>query len=233
MKLHITEEQLRFIEDLFLLESLTEPEIITESFNLKGLINKYKAALAAGVTATVILFAIDRLGINDKQKDFIKQEVGVEQVDSLRDQKINAVEKYIAQALKNQNFSLDGLQLSPEKIVDLCYEHNYDIPLLLAQGHQESCFGMTNRARRTNSVWSVGSYDNGKNVCTYANQNQSILPYINLMKKNYLSDKTIDELLTPGGFVDTMGRRYASDKNYENKIRNLRNKIIKLYPELA
>ena len=126
-----------------------------------------------------------------------------------------------------------SMLMSPEKIVDICDENGFDLPLLLAQAHQESCFGMTNRARRTNSVWSVGSYDNGKDVCKYANQNSSIQPYINLMKNNYLADKTIDELLSPGNFVNKKGLRYAQDKNYEGKIKNLRNRIINKYPELA
>ena len=53
------------------------------------------------------------------------------------------------------------------------------------------------------------------------------------MKNNYLADKTIDELLSPGNFVNKKGLRYAQDKNYEGKIKNLRNRIINKYPELA
>lgn len=232
MRVLITEEQFNILKDLYMLNENVED--LNESFDLQKLIQKYKAALTAGIAASAIILSINGLHLPGYQKDLLKKEVGVEMVDSTQRQKrIDAVDKYITIALTNQNFSKNNLQLSPEKIVDICDENNFDLPLLLAQAHLESCFGMTNRARRTNSVWSVGSYDNGKNVCTYPNQNSSILPYINLMKNNYLADKTIDELLTPGNFVNTKGQRYASDKNYENKVKNLRNKILGKYPELA
>lgn len=233
MKFIVNESQFDFIKEYSILQEITG-ETLTEGFDIKSLINRYKAALAAGIAASVIAFAIDGLGLNEKYKNYIKQEVGVEQqVNTLRDKKIEDVTKYIAQALKNQNMSIENLQLSPEKIVDVCQKNNFDLPLLLAQAHLESCFGMTNRARKTNSVWSVGSYDSGKNACTYPTQDDSIQPYINLMKAKYLNDKSIDELLSPGGFVNDLGMRYASDKNYENKVKSIRNKIIRLYPDLA
>lgn len=232
MRLIITEEQFNIVKDLYTLnEAIGE---IDESVSLKQLVQKYKAALTAGIAASTILFSINALNLPGSEKDFLKKEVGVElSTNPQRQKRIDAVTKYIETALKNQGFSMENLQLSPEKIVDICDENGFDLPLLLAQAHQESCFGMTNRARRTNSVWSVGSYDNGKDVCKYANQDSSIQPYINLMKNNYLADKTIDELLSPGNFVNKKGLRYAQDKNYEGKIKNLRNRIINKYPELA
>ena len=158
MKFIINESQFDFIKEYSMLQEITG-ETLTEGFDIKSLINRYKAALAAGIAASVIAFAIDGLGLNEKYKNYIKQEVGVEQqVNTLRDKKIEDVTKYIAQALKNQNMSIENLQLSPEKIVDVCQKNNFDLPLLLAQAHLESCFGMTNRARKTNSVWSVGSW---------------------------------------------------------------------------
>ena len=102
-----------------------------------------------------------------------------------------------------------------------------------AQAHLESCFGITSRARKTNSVWSVGSYDNGKNVCTYNTQDDSIIPYIKLMQNNYLNGKDVDDILKPGGFVNNKGMRYASDPKYESKVKSIRNRILQKYPELG
>lgn len=233
MKIILTEEQFKLLKEYDVLNDYINTPL-NESIDFKKLIDKYKAAIAAGIAVSTILFSINHLNLPNNQKDFLKKEVGVEMSNNpMRQQRIEAVKKYIAMALKNQNFSFNNLQLSPEKIVDVCDANDFDLPLLLAQAHLESCFGMTNRARKTNSVWSVGSYDNGKNACTYANQNQSILPYINLMKRDYLNDKSIDELLTPGNFVNFDGKRYASDKNYENKVKSIRNKILRMYPELA
>ena len=53
------------------------------------------------------------------------------------------------------------------------------------------------------------------------------------MASHYLIDgKTIYDLMTPGKFVNELGKRYAQDPNYENKIKSIRNRIIKMYPEL-
>ena len=104
----------------------------------------------------------------------------------------------------------------------------------MAQAHLESCFGFGRRARETNSVFSVGCYDNGKNIVKYNSQNARSRPYIILMQNDYLrGEKSVDDILSPDAFVNMNGHRYAQDKNYENKVKTLRNKIIKQYPELA
>lgn len=148
-------------------------------------------------------------------------------------EKVQAVNEYMAIAAKNQNFNPANIQISAEAMVNACNQTEFDLPLLMAQAHLESCFGLTSRARRTNSVFSVGSYDNGKNVVTYQTQNDSIMPYIELMQKNYLGQRGVDDILKPGAFVNGANKRYASDKNYENKVASIRNKIIKNYPILA
>ena len=93
----------------------------------------------------------------------------------------------------------------------------------------ESHFGTTSRAKRTNSVFSVGSYDDGRNVYKPKSQNESVENYILTLKRYYLVDKTVDDLLKNGGFVNIRGHRYASDKNYELKIRQTMNGLIKTH----
>ena len=147
--------------------------------------------------------------------------------------KQKAVKEYIASVLALHNKSLEDLRFDPDWLVVACYLNDYyDIPLLLAQLQIESHFGTTERARRTNSMFSVGAYDNGVDAVKYPDQNASIEPYIKLINKNYLLDgkKDVDQLLQ--NFVNGAGNRYASDKNYEKHLIVTRNKIIKLHPEL-
>ena len=137
-------------------------------------------------------------------------------------------------ALANQHYTLESTDLKPETLVKASIERNFDLPFLMAVAHQESCFGATPRAQRTNSVFSEGSWDNGKNTVTYSDPNESVYGYIDLMNRSYIvNGKTLFDLLLPGAFVNGIGKRYASDENYENKIKSLRNRIIKKYPELA
>lgn len=152
--------------------------------------------------------------------------------DSLFTIKVNAVKNYMEASAISQAYSPYDIELSPELLVEISTEKNFDLPLLLAQAHLESCFGLSSRAKKTNSVFSVGSYENGTNMCIYENQNDSVLPYIELIQKNYLPGKTVSELLQDGSFVDVNNQRYARDSIYEYKISFLRDRIIKKHPEL-
>ena len=136
-------------------------------------------------------------------------------------------------AAKNQGFNPETIKLSPEEMVKACQETGFDLPLLMAQAHLESCFGLTKRAQKTNSVFSVGCWDNGKNRNTYETQDASIRPYIQLLQNNYLHNKGIDDILKPNSFVNHQGNRYASDASYESKLKSIRNKILKNYPVLG
>ena len=233
----LNESAYNFLNGIEVLDTIINSNTLNEGFNLRELINKYKKAIAIGVALSSIIFSINNLGISDSDKKMLKNKLGLEMtnnhMDSLTQQKIDAVKDYMLTALKNRNISEDNLLLSPEKIVMACQKTGFDLPLLLAQAHLESCFGVTNRAKKTNSVWSVGSYDNGQNVCTYASQDDSIMPYINLMQNNYLKGKSINDILSPGKFVDINGHRYAQDPKYESKVKSIRNKILQKYPELS
>lgn len=240
MKIILTESQLSYIIEEEILVSLLMESLLTESVSFKNVLDKVKAALVAGVSAAVILAAISRLPINDAEKKTLENVVNQEQVDVQSSeqantafaQKVNAVKSYMEYAAKNQNFDPQNIQLDPEYLVRVCDEEGFDLPLLMAQAHLESCFGLTPRARKTNSVFSVGSYDNGKDACTYSTQNDSVKPYIRLMKSDYLNDKDIDQMLSPGNMVNQLNKRYASNPKYENGVKSIRNRILRMFPEL-
>lgn len=241
----LTEQQLNNLKEYYLLENYIGS--VNESIDLNRLWQKYKQAIVAGVAITTILASINNLPINRNAKyrltDLVQNEINnnenneseisLEQDNNFQ-KKVEAVKDYIIKAVKNQGYNPDNLQLSPEEMVRACEETGYDLPMLMAQAHLESCFGFGKRARETNSVFSVGCYDNGKNMAKYSSQNASIMPYIKLMQNDYLRDnKSVDDILTPNAFVNMNGHRYAQDKNYENKVKSIRNKILKQYPELA
>lgn len=222
-------------------------ESLNEAKGFDDLKAKIKRAILSGVAVAAIFAAIGRLDIDINEKLSLKrfaQQVEMQQDsttdslqmknDTLFDMKVEACKAYMEYALKNQGYDISATKLSPEEIVRTCDTTGFDLPFVMAVAHQESCFGAKKRAQRTNSVFSVGSYDNGQDVCTYSDPNQSIKPFINLIKNDYLvDDKTISDLLAPGKFVNKDGNRYASDKKYEGKIKSIMNRIIKMYPILG
>ena len=239
-KVILTESQLKTL--------LTEERLaflLQESADPDSLVGKIKTYLAAGVSAFAILTAITNSTIPRMTKEYIMSHVKelrdhakdaeIPQIDTTGfADKVKDVTKYMEKALANQGYTMNSTRLKPETLVSASFETGFDLPFLLAAAHQESCFGATPRAQRTNSVFSVGSYDNGTNTKVYSDPNDSVLDYIDLLKRRYLvNGKTIFDLLKPGAFVNNIGKRYASDMNYENKIRKLRNSIIKKCPSLA
>lgn len=238
MKLILTEEQLNLLLQTegvarLLQESLGDSKKIE---NLKGIIRKL---LATGVALTTIVAALNKQNLPQSERDMlinaaIAEQDATELVDTTFQTKVEACRKYMETALKNQNYSWESTDLKPETLVKASMEENFDLPFLMAVAHQESCFGATPRAQRTNSVFSEGSWDNGQNKVTYSDPNESVYGYIDLMNSSYIvNGKSLFDLLVPGEFVNGIGKRYASDVNYERKIKSLRNRILQKYPELA
>jgi hypothetical protein len=114
-------------------------------------------------------------------------------------------------------------KLSADTLVKKCLKHDLDICFALAQGHLESHFGTKGLATQTNSVFNVGAYDNGVIVCTYKNVNESIEPYVNLLKNMYIKNN-IDSLFR--NYVNKNGYRYAKSDKYEKCMCVIYSKII-------
>ena len=214
-------------------------ESLGESKNLEKLKKIVLRLIAAGIAATTIISAINKVNAPSWEKEELKQMVlaqqnNAEKVDTVFKKKVDACREYMEYALKNQNFTLNSTGLKPETLVKASMERGFDLPFLMAVAHQESCFGATPRARRTNSVFSEGAWDDGSDRVKYSDPNDSVYGYIDLLNNSYLvNGKTLFDLLKPGSFVNGIGKRYASDKAYEQKINSLRKRILKKYPELA
>ena len=238
MKVILTEKQ---IDSLLQAEGVARllQESLGESKNLENLKKIVLRLIAAGIAATTIIAAINKVNAPSWEKEKLRQMVlarqnNAEKIDTVFEKKVNACREYMEYALKNQNFTLNSTGLKPETLVKASMERNFDLPFLMAVAHQESCFGATPRARRTNSVFSEGAWDNGSDKVKYSDPNDSVYGYIDLLNNSYLvNGKTLFDLLKPGSFVNGIGKRYASDKAYEQKISSIRKRILQKYPELA
>ena len=238
MKVILTEKQ---IDSLLQAEGVARllQESLGESKNLENLKKIVLRLIAAGIAATTIIAAINKVNAPSWEKEKLRQMVlarqdNAEKIDTVFEKKVNACREYMEYALKNQNFTLNSTGLKPETLVKASMERGFDLPFLMAVAHQERCFGATPRARRTNSVFSEGAWDDGSDRVKYSDPNDSVYGYIDLLNNSYLvNGKTLLDLLKPGSFVNGIGKRYATDKAYEQKINSIRKRILKKYPELA
>ena len=121
-------------------------------------------------------------------------------------------------------------QVTGQTVVDACLRHDMDIVFVLAQGQNESHFGTAGIARKTNSVFNVMSYDDrsADDILSrghgYSHPDQSVEPYIRLIRNDYMVDgKTAQDLMVC--FVNKDGHRYASNPQYENTLRCIYNRI--------
>lgn len=139
---------------------------------------------------------------------------------------IMEVEKYI---LKN---SFGASKMKSQNLISECLDHNFDLILALSQAQVESHFGTRGIASRTNSVFNVGTFDNGIILYRYGHPDLSVRPYISLVKRRYMIDgrKTTHDLLRPNSFVNYKGARYASLSSYENRVKGVYDLILEKTP---
>ena len=115
-------------------------------------------------------------------------------------------------------------------IVDECEKYNVDICFVLAQAEIESHFGTKGLGSKFNNVFNVDVHDKVKNQkdmkkkYVYKYPNESIEPYLQLLTTKYLVNKLESDLLVK--YVDINGSRYATDIDYEAKLRSKYNSIV-------
>ena len=115
-------------------------------------------------------------------------------------------------------------------IVDECEKYGVEICFVLAQAEIESHFGTKGLGSKFNNVFNVDVHDkvkgkkdmNKKYIYNYPNE--SIEPYLQLLTNKYLVNKLESDLLIK--YVDTNNSRYATDPDYEEKLRSKYNNII-------
>lgn len=135
-------------------------------------------------------------------------------IDSLKSELTNKISDYIPENSK----------VDPRLVIDICYKHKFDIPLLMSQAQWESHWGTRGRAVKTNSIFGLGAWDN-ETKKGYEHVNDCIEDYVLHIKNNYQQNKTVEQLLT--NFVHKNGYRYSSNPEYEKFISGTRNRIIR------
>lgn len=207
-------------------------------FNLKGIFGKFALLFIAFLFLSVnnMPSSINQkeswVGAMDEIRLTPEQEYVVEVKDRIHDQLVEEVRNYIHKHAPTS-------KLDAEMLVSACEKYNLDITFVVAQAFIESHFGTKGVAARTNSVWNVGTFDNGTILYKYKHPNESIEPYAKLLYEDYLmkydstnihNQKDILQLLQDRGFVNYDGKRYASARDYENTLRKL---IVKINMETS
>ena len=136
---------------------------------------------------------------------------------SAKSQVVEEIDKYIKSVAPNSTLNAIAL-------FSLCEEYDIDIKFVLAQGHIESHFGTKGMARKTNSVFNVFAFDGQEyhkisRKGKYDHPDYSIKPYLTLLKDYYIVDNK-NEYDLMDKFVNSEGKRYASDPLYESKLKS-------------
>ena len=213
-----------------LVERYGAGQLLNEGFNKK----KLAALIGAGIIAGSSLMDLPKkCASKENNRIEYNNPYGINNIDyeNIVNKK-KLVKEYISDILSKHGKTLSDLRFNPDNLVIASYQYDYDLPLLLAQLQVESHFGTTERARRTNSMFSIGAYDDGRDVVKYADQDSSIIPFIKTIKREYLmnGEKEVDQLLQ--NFVNYEGNRYALNPKYESELAKTRNSIISKYPDL-
>jgi len=92
------------------------------------------------------------------------------------------------------------------------------LELALSQAQHESSMG-TKGLSSKNNPFNVGEFDNGTYI-KFNSTKDGVDAYFNLIASDYLKNKNVNELLSKNGFVNYLGKRYASATNYESNIKD-------------
>lgn len=136
---------------------------------------------------------------------------------------VKEVQTYIDRVASTSN-------LKGYAIVDECEKYGINICFVLAQGEIESHFGTKGLGGKFNNVFNINVHDKVKGESDmnkkyiYKYPNESIKPYLKLLVDNYLVDKLETDLLNK--YVNKNGLRYATDPDYEAKLRGKYNFIV-------
>ena len=227
-------------KDYALLEYLCEkygPEIIEENFRSR-LKNVYLPLAASAMITGGIGAYSSHMYNNHREPEQTEltpdqqKEKKIEDMIPHYHELVQAVKEYMNWAVNCIGHDYSEVEISPEKIVQFCYEDDYDLPMLLSALHLESHFGVTPRAKRTGSPCSIGCWDNGKNRIYYKDQNIAVKDYIKIMKRDFIRDRKWPVAFSDGNLTNKDGNRYASNEKYERELRSFRNRALRKFPIL-
>ena len=143
-----------------------------------------------------------------------------------KDALVDVVDSYIKEVAPSS--VMNGITF-----VNKCDEYNMNLFFVIAQAQVESSFATKGLGQKMNSAFNVKAYDGkgSKYMDKYDHPDDSIEPYIILVKKNYMGDsKTEMDLMD--NYVNLEGKRYATNPDYEEMMLSTYKKLINRYDKV-
>ena len=145
-----------------------------------------------------------------------------------KDTLVDAIDTYIKEIAPAS--VMNGLAF-----VNNCDKYNMDLFFVIAQAQVESSFATTGLGHKMNSAFNVKAYD-GKgsaHMDKHSHPDESIEPYIKLLKNDYLYDVSTGETKTEmdlmNNYVNFEGKRYATNPEYERMMLSTYKKLTDRY----
>ena len=148
-----------------------------------------------------------------------------------KDTLVDAIDAYIKEIAPAS--VMNGLAF-----VNNCDEYNMDLFFVIAQAQVESSFATTGLGHKMNSAFNVKAYDGkgSKHMDKHSHPDESIEPYIKLLKNDYLYDVSTGETKTEmdlmNNYVNFEGKRYATNPEYERMMLSTYKKLTDRYGNL-
>lgn len=145
-----------------------------------------------------------------------------------KDTLVDAIDSYIREIAPSS-------VMNALAFVNNCDEHNMDLFFVVAQAQVESTFATKGLGQKMNSAFNVKAYDGkgSKHMDKHSHPDESIEPYIKLLKSDYLYDVSTGETKTEmdlmNHYVNFEGKRYASNPDYERMMLSTYKKLIDRY----
>ena len=143
-----------------------------------------------------------------------------------KDALVDVVDSYIKEVAPSS--IMNGIAF-----VNKCDEYNMNLFFVIAQAQVESAFATKGLGQKMNSAFNVKAYDGkgSKYMDKYHHPDESIEPYIVLIKNDYMGDsKTEMDLMD--NYVNFEGKRYATNPDYETMMLSTYKKLIDRYDKV-
>ena len=200
---------------------------------MKEKFRKVLKYIALGIFFAVISFGVHILDVT-KEKHYFKKNYVFEvyrenlELDYYRskDALVDVVDSYIKEVAPSS--IMNGIAF-----VNKCDEYNMNLFFVMAQAQVESAFATKGLGQKMNSAFNVKAYDGkgSKYMDKYHHPDESIEPYIVLIKNDYMGDsKTEMDLMD--NYVNFEGKRYATNPDYEAMILSTYKKLIDRYDKV-
>ena len=197
---------------------------------MKEKFRKVLKYIALGIFFGVISFGVHILDVS-KEKHYFKKNYVFEvyrenlELDYYRskDALVDVVDSYIKEIAPSS--IMNGIAF-----VNKCDEYNMNLFFVIAQAQVESAFATKGLGQKMNSAFNVKAYDGkgSKYMDKYHHPDESMEPYIVLIKNDYMGDsKTEMDLMN--NYVNFEGKRYATNPDYEAMMLSTYKKLIDRY----